>query len=110
MAAHFPFKHFQFIILFQKMNVNLAEFDSVKQKNSPDCSGLSLVWGRMKGPQPLHVESAGAALLPRGAPMALPLSISGRKKASGETPEAYFFQEMDASNERLLQLAFIRLL
>jgi len=41
--------------------------------------------GCVEGPLPFHFQSAGAALPPRGAPMALPISIYGRKnRLSGQ--------------------------
>ncbi|MBR6753638.1 MAG: hypothetical protein IKM05_06370 [Clostridia bacterium] len=39
----------------------------------------NLPWGCTKGLLPLRMESAAGALLLRGAPMALPISIYGRK-------------------------------
>ena len=98
-AVKFLFRHW-FVPFLGKMHSSPYKTNetalsiNLSIKDSPDCSGLSLVWGRMKGPQPLHVESAGAALLPRGAPMALPLSISARKnRVSGFKPKTHFFKK-----------------
>jgi len=59
----------------------------------------------MKGLQPLHIESAGVALPPRGAPMALPISIYDRKNRVFSIKmmlKTHFYSKFDGSNEKLL--------